>query len=104
MSKEGFNINEWAYTCDKTVKSFRVSRISSAQMSVIKSIQEKVYDTYINALKPVYAERQFATMQSIVELHKAPKHDVFEAMKNEKLIYDALRPLGGMMIIAPISN
>ena len=104
VGQEGFSMNEWAYTCDKTVKAFRISRISSAQMSTIKSVQEKVYDTYINKLKPIYAERQFATMQTIVEMHKAPKHDVFEVMKNEKLIYDALRPLGGMLIIAPISN
>ncbi|MBQ8870943.1 MAG: hypothetical protein IJ019_06175 [Alphaproteobacteria bacterium] len=104
VGKEGFSLNEWAYTCDKTIKAYRVSRVSSAQMSVIKAVQEKTYDTYVNKLKPLYAERQFATMQSIVEMHKAPKHDVFEAMKNEKLIYDALYPLGGMMIIAPISN
>ena len=41
-------------------------------------------------------------MQSIVEMHKAPKNDILEVMKNEQLIYDTIAPLGGMLIIAPI--
>ena len=104
VGTEGFNLNEWAYTCDKTIKAYRVSRVSSAQMSAIKSFQERVYDTYIDKLKPLYRERQYASMQSVIQMHKAPKHDVFEVMKNEKLVHDVIAPLGGMLIIAPISN
>ncbi len=102
VGKEGFNMNEWAYTCDKTIKAYRISRISSAQVSAIKAFKERLYDTYINKLKPIYQERQYATMQSIIQMHKAPKNDVFEVMKNEKLVYDAIAPLGGMLIISPI--
>lgn len=104
VGKEGFSMNEWAYTCDKTIKAYRVSRVSSAQMAAIKMFKDKVYDSFISKLKPLYQERQFATMQSIVEMHKAPKNDVLEVMKNEKLVYDTLTPLGGMLIIVPISN
>ena len=104
VGAEGFNANEWAYTCDKTIKAYRISRVSSAQMSAIKAFKQGLYNSYIDKFKPLYKELQYATMQSIIEMHQAPKNDIFEVMKNEQLIYDKLAPLGGMLIIAPILN
>ena len=104
VGKEGFSINEWAYTCDKTVKAYRIARVSVAKISSMREFKSGKYDKYISTLKPVYQERQYSAMQSIVEMHKAPKSDVYEALKNERLISDKLIPLGGMLITSPIIN
>ncbi len=101
---EGFNANEWAYTCDKTIKAYRISRISSAQINAIKSFKQKIYDSYFDTLKPLYRDNQYATIQSLIQMHVAPRSDVLEAMKNEKLIRDKIAPLGGKLIISPILN
>lgn len=104
VGQEGFGINEWAYTCDKTIKAYRVARVSVAKISSMRAFKSGAYDKYINTLKPVYRERQYSAMQSIIEMHKAPKSDVYEALKNERLISDKLIPLGGMLISSPIVN
>ena len=62
------------------------------------------YNKYIETLKPKYRERQYSTMQSIIEMHKAPKSDVYEALKNERMIYDKIAPLGGDLLVSPILN
>lgn len=32
VAGEGFNPEEWAYTCDKTIKAYRVLRMSSPEL------------------------------------------------------------------------
>ena len=102
VSKEGFDVNEWAYTCDKTIKAYRIARVSSAKIAAMRTYRKGTYNQYINSLKPKYQERQYSTMQSIIEMHKAPKSDVYEVLKNERLVYDKIAPLGGMLITSPI--
>lgn len=102
VSKDGFDVNEWAYTCDKTIKAYRIARVSSAKIAAMRTYRKGTYNQYINSLKPKYQERQYSTMQSIIEMHKAPKSDVYEVLKNERLVYDKIAPLGGMLITSPI--
>jgi len=102
IAADGFNLEEWAYTCDKTVKAYRIARVSSAKVVALKQYKAGMYDAAINAMNPRWRDRQYATMQSLVEMHKAPQFDVLTALKNEKEIHDALAPLGGMLVISPI--
>ena len=104
VSSEGFDVKEWAYTCDKTIKAYRISRVSSAKIAAMRTYKKGTYNKYIETLKPKYRERQYSTMQSIIEMHKAPKSDVYEALKNERMIYDKIAPLGGDLLVSPILN
>ena len=104
VAGEGFNPEEWAYTCDKTIKAYRISRVSAPKMAAMQEYKNGLYDSYINALRTKWKDNQFATMQSVLEMHKAPRQDVMTALKNESHIKNKLAPLGGMLVTAPISD
>ena len=104
VAQDGFTPEEWAYTCDKTLKAYRVSRISAPQLTSLKIYKAGVYNNSIEKMHPLWQESQFATMQSLLEMYKAPYSDVQAALKNESLIKEKLKPLGGILITTPIPN
>ena len=86
VAGEGFTLNEWAYTCDKTVKAYRLSRISSSLMQAIRAYKLGLYDDEINKLSPKSQAFRYATMQAIVSAYNAPLADVVEVQKNRPLL------------------
>lgn len=84
---EGFSPEEWAYTCDKTIKAYRMGMIRSGTLASIKAFQNGAYDEYLEeTLGGKKADLQFATMQAMVEMYKAPLNDILEVRKNRKLL------------------
>ena len=84
---EGFSPEEWAYTCDKTIKAYRMGMIRSGTLASIKAFQNGAYDEYLEeTLGGRKADLQFATMQAMVEMYKAPLNDILEVRKNRKLL------------------
>lgn len=104
IAPQGFNLKEWAYTCDKTIKAHKVATISRATLLTLKNYKSGVYNKIFQPLKPFFRDNQFAVMQATIEMYKAPKGDVLEALKNEAEIQNALRPFGGNLLLAPINN
>ena len=86
VAGEGFTLNEWAYTCDKTIKAYRLSRISSSLMLAIRAYKAGLYDDEINKLSPKSQAFRYATMQAIVSAYNAPLADVVEVQKNRPLL------------------
>ena len=86
VAGEGFTLNEWAYTCDKTIKAYRLSRISSSLMQAIRAYKQGLYDDEINKLSPKSQTFRYATMQAIVSAYNAPLADVVEVQKNRPLL------------------
>ncbi|MFR8207120.1 MAG: hypothetical protein ACLU99_13025 [Alphaproteobacteria bacterium] len=68
----GFTLNEWAYTCDKTIKAYRLSKISSGMAMAIRGYQSGLHDDDIRKLSPRSQQSRYSTMQAIVEMYKAP--------------------------------
>lgn len=104
IAPQGFNLEEWAYTCDKTIKAYRVARISAGKLASIRAYRQGVYNSYINAMDPKWSYNQYAVMQSLVEMYKAPEEDVLTVMRNESLLKDKIVPLGGMLVTSPLAN
>ena len=104
VAQDGFNIDEWAYTCDKTLKAYRIARIPAPKLTALRQYKQGLFNNYINSLNPMWRESQFATMQSLLEMYKAPRSDVQTALKNESLIKEKLKPWGGLLITSPIPN
>lgn len=104
IAPQGFNIKEWAYTCDKTIKAHRVANVSSKMLVLLKNYKNGVYDQIFNPLKPFFRDQQFALMQATLEMYKAPRTDVLQALKNGAKIKKALEPLGGTLLLTPLMN
>ncbi len=80
--KEGFSLNEWAYTCDKAMKAYRVAHISLAMLTSLNMYRKGLTDKYIGEMTPRNRKVVYSTMQAIDEMYKAPMSDVIEVRKN----------------------
>lgn len=96
--KEGFTLNQWAYTCDKTLKAYRVSYMSLDLLETIKSYRSGSYAKGIANMSPFNQEVSFATMQAVMEMYKAPLSDVLEVRKNRKELQQKFIDYGFDMI------
>ena len=103
IAKEGFNLKDWALTCDKTIKAYRAIVIPEGRLNGIKQFRRGLYDSALNALKPKWRERQYATIYSVLEMYKTNKNDIFEALKNETEIKEKLFPFGNVFVISPLA-
>ncbi len=91
---EGFTLSEWAYTCDKSLKAYRVSYISGAFLQALKSYKSGSMDYYLETLSEHSRNVTYATMQALVELYKAPLSDVMEVRKNRRELHEHLKKYG----------
>ncbi len=99
---EGFTLKDWAYTCDKVVKAYRVSYMSTMMLQAIRSYQRGFYDADISLLSPSRQAVQYSTMQSILEMYYAPLNDVVEVRKHRQEIRDKLNAFDYRLAHMPI--
>lgn len=95
VAKQGFSENEWAYTCDKTVKAYRLLNMSQIELQTILLYRKNTYGDMLNSFDYKTAPFVAATMQAMIERYKAPLQDMLEVKKNYKQIEKALRESGG---------
>ncbi|MBR2299331.1 MAG: hypothetical protein IJ870_01995 [Alphaproteobacteria bacterium] len=103
IASEGFNLKDWALTCDKTIKAYRTILVSDGKLSSLELYKKGVYNAYIQSLAPKWRDRQFATMQGMLKMYETNKNDVLEALKNESIIKEKLKPFGSLMLTSPLS-
>ena len=84
VAKEGFTLNEWAYTCDKTIKAYRLANVRNGVVTAIRQYRKGLYDDEIEGMSAYTQNVRFATMQSIIKAHEAPLADVIEFKKNRQ--------------------
>ena len=103
INADGFDIEGWAYTCDKTVKAYRVSMLTRSIMAGILMYKQGVYD----ALRDIGGVRignlQRETVEAILAMYRAPMNDVLETRKNRselrRKIIDNNRFIGNAPIL-----
>lgn len=94
VANEGLTLYEWAYTCDKTIKAFRLGHISSTMATALRLYRSGVYDEATDALSPQMRAWRYSTMQALSEMYAAPLSDVKEVRKNRALLTEKWRKYG----------
>lgn len=103
IAHEGFNLKEWAYTCDKTIKAYRTTLISEGKLASLKLYKKGVYNNLMMGLKERWRNSQFATMQGVLEMYKTNRNDVNQVLKNRVELQDKLLSFGPLFITSPLS-
>ena len=91
VAKEGFSLNDWVYTCDKTIKAYRVANVRSDVVGALGQFKKGVFDNQTFGLGDYTLNVRFAIMQAILQAHKAPLNDVIEYKKNRKNFEEKLQ-------------
>lgn len=102
VAKEGFTPEEWGYTCDKTIKAYRVLNMTQPEVLTVMLYRRNIYRAPLSAFSEKVAPKVAATMQSMVEMYKAPAGDVREAKKQKSAIKAAFERLGYRIAGQPI--
>ena len=104
IAEQGFDVKGWAYTCDKTIKAFRVSNISRATVATIKAYEKGLDDSYFDQMGDKKAAMQYQAMQSLVEMNRAPLDDVLEVRKNREELRQKLNSMKNRIIAVPVGS
>lgn len=103
INADGFDIEGWAYTCDKTIKAYRVSMLTRGVMAGILKYKQGVYDSWRDIAGVRVGDLQRETVEAILEMYKAPMSDVLETRKNRgelrRKIIDNNRFIGNAPIL-----
>ena len=97
-------MESWAYTCDKALKAYRVSRMSTAALKNIKLYQSRYYEREVNKQTPYNAKLHFATSAAVLEMYQAPLSDVLEVRKHRGELHDKLLETDNYLLVVPVSN
>lgn len=90
VAREGFTLNEWAYTCDKTIKAYRISRINKNLMQALRMYKQGIWNHEIDKLSLQNRATRYSTMQALVSAYSAPLSDVIEVRKKRPLLEQSL--------------
>jgi hypothetical protein len=93
VAKEGFSVEEWAYTCDKSIKAYRVLRMTTPELLTLMLYKKNIYENQLAAYQDEIGPSIAITMQSMVEMYKAPIGDVLEVKKNQNELKAAFEKL-----------
>ena len=104
VAGEGFTPEQWAYTCDKTIRAYRMTTLSHATAMSLKAYALGVYDDDIREMVgDEAAEIQFLSIQGALRMHETTRSDVLSAYKNRKLLRESFSQAGYSIITAPIA-
>ena len=104
VANDGFTPEGWAYTCDKTIRAYRLATLSASTAQSLKAYALGAYNQEIREmLGDKKAQMQFVTMQAALRMHESSRHDVLEVYKNRELLRESFDKAGYSIIAAPIA-
>lgn len=102
ISKHGYTPEEWAYTCDKTIKAYRVANSNLAKANAISLYNSGYYNKYIDALPKKWSDEIYIAHAAIIKMHETSRNDI-EAVKEYKdELKDKFMKNDDIILIAPI--
>lgn len=82
ISNEAFGLDDWAYTCDKVIKAYRIATMKQAHIAIIKALRSG--DLYRRLDKLPFSEQERKQhrnfMEAVLHMYDSKSQDV-EAVK-----------------------
>ncbi len=102
VAKQAFTPEEWAYTCDKAVKAFRVTQANHETAYAVRFHRRGYFRRYINRLPEKWRKQMQQTEAAIIAMYTVFKEDAdaVRPLKNEFL--QKLIKNNGMLLTAPV--
>ena len=102
VAQKGFTPEEWAYTCDRTIKAFRIAEANMSIAYAVKFHRLGYYDQYIKQLPKRWQDEMFASSEAIIRMYTALQEDVDAVRPHVKELEDKFTKIHGIMLTAPI--
>lgn len=102
IASKGFSPEEWAYTCDKTIKAFRVAQANHAEAYSVQYHRRGYYDKYIKMLPEKWQEAMFETEAAIIAMYAVLYEDVASVRAIKSDIRKKFNQIDGKLLLEPI--
>ncbi len=102
VAKEGFSPEEWAYTCDKTIKAFRVVEANHALAQAIQFHRRGYYHKYIEMLPEKWQVPMYESEAALVAMYTVLKEDVEAVRPIRNKIFEKFNQNDARLITTPI--
>jgi len=102
VAQKGFSPEEWAYTCDRTIKAFRVAEASLGMAYAVRFHRRGYYNQYISKLPKRWQDEMYAVEEAIIEMYRASREDVESVRPYKDEILRKMIKIHGVMLTAPI--
>ena len=102
IAEQGFDLKDWALTCDKTIKAYRIVVVSGDKLAAVKALKNGLAKKGLKMLSPRWRARQDEALYALFETYKTNEDDVLSVMKNEAELKEKLYPFGTMFVAVPL--
>ena len=102
VAQKGFTAEEWAYTCDRTVKAFRVAEANMSQAYAVQMHRRGYYKRYIEQLPEKMRDGMYATEAAIIRMYTVLQEDVDAVRPLRKELREKFIGMSNVMLTAPI--
>lgn len=102
VAQKGFTPEEWAYTCDRTIKAFRIAEANMSIAYAIRYHRRGYYDQYINQLPKRWQDEMYASSEALIKMYTALQEDVDAVRPHQKELEDKFTEIHQIMLTAPI--
>ncbi len=100
--KQGFTPEEWAYTCDKTIRGFRVTQASPEMAYAVKYHRHGYYDVFYKHLPQKWRDEMKVTELALSKMYAVFKEDVETVKPFAKELNKKFLKNQGMLLVSPI--
>lgn len=102
VAQKGFTPEEWAYTCDRTIKAFRIAEANMSIAYAIRYHRRGYYDQYINRLPKRWQDEMYSASEALIKMYTALQEDVDAVRPHRKELEDKFTEIHQIMLTAPI--
>lgn len=102
VATHGFSPEEWGYTCDKTIKAFRVAEANFPMAQAIEYHRRGYYNQYIDKLPPKWQKRMYAVEAALISMYTTLKEDVVTVRPYKDKIRREMVKMHDIMLTGPI--
>jgi len=102
VASKGFTPEEWAYTCDRTIKAFRVAESNLSIAYAIRYHRRGYYNQYIDQLPKRWQDEMYSASEAIIKMYTALQEDVDAVRPHQKELADKFTEIHQIMLTAPI--
>lgn len=103
VAKQGFTPKTWAYTCDKSIKAYRLVNINAQMINPIVEYQNKIFNVeFPDSVTYEERQQQYAVMQSVGEMFRSNMTDVMEVRRERELLNSEFMKAKETLIDSPI--
>lgn len=101
-AQKGFTPEGWAYTCDKTIKAFRVLEANMSEAYAVHYYRRGYYHAYIEKLPEKLRQEMYAIEEAISRMYRVFKDDVETVRPYQEKLREKFIKNHNVFLTAPI--